>query len=78
VTRSEFELWVNAPDTTKVLKIINEQCKQYEDALVSGSYAAEDTMEKVAGKYIDASAYVRGLRFIMQDVVNYLEEDNVR
>lgn len=72
---SEFELWLNDGRTREIMELVGEEVKTYESALVDGMYARETTMEMVAGKYIDASAYIRGLKFILNDIVNHLEED---
>ena len=73
--KSEFELWINEPNTRQVLKILTGELQQYEKALIEGVYAREPSMEQVAGKYIYTTAYISGLKFILQDIVNHLEED---
>jgi hypothetical protein len=73
--KSEFEMWVNREDTREILDILNREIKGIEQALLEGMYAREATMELVAGKYIDAQARLSGLKFIFNEIVNYLEED---
>lgn len=73
--KSEFEMWINEERTRQVLEILHKEIEEIEKALLAGMYARENTMELVAGKYIDAQARLSGLKFIFNDIVNYLEED---
>lgn len=73
--KSEFELWLNLPQTREVLTIVQKEIDIIEDALISGLYINEPTIDKVASKYIDGTATLSGLKFITSGIIAHLEDD---